>query len=180
VAQVRRIRRDEGALLRELTLAALRDAPDAFALTLVEEQARPAAEWAARAEAEAAGCEVAMFVAFDDDAAVGTAGGFREDPVTVGVWSVWIRPQARGRGHGHRLLAAVEDWAASRGYRTTSLFVGVANEPALRLYLDHGYASTGREAPLASNPGIRELELARQLPRVSSRRGRGKGRGSER
>ena len=52
---------------------------------------------------------------------------------------MWTAPAHRGRGHARRILAALEDAAASLGYRAVRLETGALQTPALALYRSAGY-----------------------------------------
>ena len=61
--EVRRIRPDEGPVLRAVRIAALTDTPSAFGASLADTLTLTDAEWAARARRGAAGDEIATFFA---------------------------------------------------------------------------------------------------------------------
>jgi ribosomal protein S18 acetylase RimI-like enzyme len=52
---------------------------------------------------------------------------------------MFVRPAARGRGVARRLLAALEEAAAARGYTTVRLETGTGQHEAIRLYTSAGY-----------------------------------------
>jgi hypothetical protein len=86
-ASVRRLRADEHALLRDLRLRSLRDAPLAFGSTLAREEAFPPGEWARRAAAGAAGRDQVTFVV---EPAAGLAVGRLDpdDPTVAGPYAM--------------------------------------------------------------------------------------------
>ena len=53
--------------------------------------------------------------------------------------SQYVAEPYRGRGLGHRLLEAAEDWASGQGLPRISLSVGVRNTLGQRLYESLGY-----------------------------------------
>lgn len=53
---------------------------------------------------------------------------------------MFVVPEARGRGHARRLLAALEDAARELGYERTRLDTGPKQPHARALYLSAGYA----------------------------------------
>jgi putative acetyltransferase len=55
------------------------------------------------------------------------------------VTGLYVRPAYRGRGLGRRMLAALEDLAASRGHRVLRLEAGVTAPEAIALFLGAGY-----------------------------------------
>jgi len=79
-------------------------------------------------------------------------GGFNSDGFLVGyvvalqriggvchVVSIAVRPECRGKGNGHVLLASIEEACRLEGARGVMLEVDAYNWPAQRLYLAHGY-----------------------------------------
>ena len=70
--------------------------------------------WTAEA---AAGEEKVLFVAEEDGRLLGVVGGFRRlDPTETQLVSLWVDPEARGRGVARVLIRAVATWARGRGY----------------------------------------------------------------
>lgn len=151
---VRRIRPGEGIRLKQLRLRALRDAPDAFAITLVAEAAKPDDWWESLAERGAQGATQVVVVAEGDDCElVAVAGGFIEaESNRANLVAMWTSPRARRQGIAWEMMAAVKAWAYQAGAEELHLWVTVGNEPALELYESAGFRSTGDSEPLPSNP----------------------------
>jgi GNAT superfamily N-acetyltransferase len=146
--------------LRDIRLEALRDAPAAFGSTYEREARRGEAHWHKRI------ARGGTFLAFLPDASgpAGLIGGYPEDPVTVELVSMYVRPSARGRGVGEALVAAVIDWAAERQATTVHLWVTETNAPARALYERCGFTLTGEDQPLPSDPSLGEVAMSRTLP----------------
>ena len=121
--EIRRVRADEGSVLRSLRLRALAESPHAFSSTLQEERVLAEPEWAARAAAGAAGAEVVVIVALADGGVpVGMAGGrVRDEPGVVSLWGMWVDPAVRGERVGARLIDAVDGWARAQGAHGATL-----------------------------------------------------------
>jgi GNAT superfamily N-acetyltransferase len=84
------------------------------------------------------------FVAvYADGRAVAGGGVRRLDDETAEIKRMYVVPDARGRGFGRRLLAALEDAARELGYRRVRLDTGAEQPRALALYRSAGY----REIP---------------------------------
>jgi GNAT superfamily N-acetyltransferase len=149
--------------LRDIRLAALQDAPDAFASTYAEQAAFTEADWQDRIS------RGGTFLAYVPEVSAceptGLAGGFlrEERPGTVALISMFVRPQARGRQVGEALIAAVAEWGRARQARTMDLWVTETNSPARLLYERCGFSLTGERQPLPSNPGVIEVAMARPL-----------------
>ncbi len=160
--EVRRVRSEQWEALRDVRLRALADAPDAFGTTHAEAVTRPDTWWRDWAAKSAASDTQAMVLAWDADAPVGIAGVFATDDDVWQVISMWVDPNARGRGVGRALLEAVIAWAKERdASRAVRLSVTDGNDDARRLYERYGFVDTGVTEPLRSNSAltIRELEL---------------------
>ena len=151
---VRRIEVGEGERLRALRLAALRDAPGAFAATAEGDAARPAEDWDMLG-----GGPGAVFVAGEWE---GMAGVYLDGEQPV-LWGMWVAPPARGRGLGRALAETVIGWARDRGLERLTLTVSDAAAPAERLYTRLGFARTGESRPLESDPALEQHELALDL-----------------
>jgi len=64
--------------------------------------------------------------------------------------NVYVAPELRGQGYGHRLLETAEEWFRTEGAPKAVLDASVCNQQALSLYTKAGYC-TGRlrmEKPL--------------------------------
>ena len=111
-------------LVRDVRLAALRDAPDAFASTYEREAAYTEEQWRGWFSDR-----FAMFLAHLEDRAepAGLAGVFDAGD-GAGLVSMWVRPDARGRGVGEALMNAAAGWAKDRGHDAMYLWVAEANE----------------------------------------------------
>jgi RimJ/RimL family protein N-acetyltransferase len=156
---VRRLGAQDWPLLRELRLAALADAPHAFASTHEREHGRTEAQWRARIDG------VAWFVAEVDGAPVGLAAGSPDDAGGVGLVSMWVDPAHRGRRLAERLIRAVQDWAGGLGAREVSLWVADGNTTAASVYARAGFVPTGERQPLPSHPEIGEERWVLALSR---------------
>ncbi|WP_238016491.1 GNAT family N-acetyltransferase [Dactylosporangium sp. AC04546] len=66
---------------------------------------------------------------------------------TAEVTRLYVRPAYRGRGLARRMLAALEDFAASRGHRVLRLETGVTSPDAISLFLAAGYRPIPRFGP---------------------------------
>jgi putative acetyltransferase len=63
---------------------------------------------------------------------------------TAEVTRLYVRPAYRGRGLARRVLAAIEDLAASRGHRVLRLEAGITSPEAISLFLGAGYRPVPR------------------------------------
>ena len=160
---VRRIRPDEGEVLHDIRLASLGDSPSAFASTHAAESALPATHWSQRAADTALGTDSAIFLALDDDQAVGIVGAFRTalGSTVVRLGAMWTAPAHRGGGVGRRLVDAVLEWAGQCRASEIELWVTEGNAAALSLYESAGFVMTGEHQPLPSDPSLTVLRMTR-------------------
>ena len=152
---------DDWERVRAIRLRALRDAPDAFGRTLAEEEAFTPETWRERLERPLA----VTFVVRAGESDVGLVSGaeFRGRENTAGLFSMWVAPEARGRGVGEQLVDAVVDWArAAGGFARVILAVADTNAHAIRLYERKGFVPTGRTGTLPP-PRTHVLEHERAL-----------------
>ena len=130
----------------------------AYFSTRYEDAVRePDAVWRAWTADAAEGVDKVLLVAEDGDAVHGVVGGFRRlDPGEVQLVSLWVDPDARGRGVARSLIRAVATWARDRGAADVVLFVQEANAPGRALYLRAGFRPTGAREPVGpGRPGFK-------------------------
>jgi ribosomal protein S18 acetylase RimI-like enzyme len=147
------------ALWREVRLAALSEAPHAFKAGLEVWHNGGEERWRERFAMPATYSIIALL----DGRTVGMAAGLPGDGGACELRSVWVSPQARGRGVGDQLLAAVEGWARQRGAATLKLAVLPGNEPAVALYQRNGFVDTGELGELLSDGVTRERLMVKAL-----------------
>jgi ribosomal protein S18 acetylase RimI-like enzyme len=152
--EVRAITADDWPLLRDISLQALADSPDAFRRTLAEAQALTEESWRQRAEGSAP-----ILVVLEEDRGVAMGGVFiPPDSAIAYVWGMWTAPDARGRGYAARLLTDLVGWCRDRDLGVR-LHVTEGNQAARRLYTAHGFKATGVREPLRKGSALHVEEL---------------------
>lgn len=159
---VRRIRSNDGPLLRELRLRSLFDTPDAFGQSLADAAARPDAEWTAEARAAKDGDRRAWFIAEVPDP-VGLVLVRRRPPDVALVFSMWVDPRVRRAGVGRALIDAAAAWALAWGAEFTVLWVVAGNEPAIRFYQRLGFSTLGSGPDAESGRAYGALAMTRPI-----------------
>jgi GNAT superfamily N-acetyltransferase len=154
---VRQVRPDEWRELRTLRLAALANDEDAFGDTLALASARDDDAWRAYA---GGGAAKVTFVAVRDGAFVGMARGGPRDAGEVGLYGMWVAPDARDAGLGRRLVEAVLAWARGHGATRVALDAAEHRAPARALYRRCGFVETGRRRAMDHHPGRFDVEMA--------------------
>ncbi|MBA2275659.1 MAG: GNAT family N-acetyltransferase [Chloroflexi bacterium] len=166
---VRRIRPDDGPLLRGLRLRSLSDAPDAFGQSLQDAVARPDAEWSAEARAATDGARRAWFIAEapasepEPAAPVGLVLVRRRPPDVALVFSMWVDSRVRRGGVGRALIDTAERWAGSWGAERIVLWVVAGNEPAIRFYQRLGFMVTESGTDADSGRAYGALAMSRPI-----------------
>jgi ribosomal protein S18 acetylase RimI-like enzyme len=131
---------------KTIRLAALADAPDAFASTLEEELDLPIQTWQERL----ANPNTVMFVAVVGSTDVGLVVGLPHwnGSGEAAIVSMWVAPDYRRAGVGTALIQAVITWANESGYTAARLEVADENIRATRLYQRMGFVPTGNVSTL--------------------------------
>ncbi|HEY9368601.1 GNAT family N-acetyltransferase [Streptomyces sp.] len=135
---------EDWPLWRDVRLAALTDAPHAFKARLDDWSRGGETQWRERLTAPGTYNLVAVL----DDSPVGVARGVPRGGAAdvVELRSVWVGPEARGRGVGDRLIEAVEAWALRSEAYALELAVLPDNESAVALYRRNGFDLAGVDA----------------------------------
>ena len=156
---VREVIPDDWQALRDVRLAALREAPSAFGSTYAREASFTEQQWRGRINDRSV-----TFFAYlpENPEPAGLAGVYVADGV-ANVVSMWVRPSARGNGVGEALIGATADWAKARDHDSIVLWVTESNTPARKLYDRCGFAPTGERQPLPSDPTLPEVRMRRPL-----------------
>ncbi len=147
---------------RELRLEALRESPQAFGSNYQDQQARPDSFWQGRLAEAAKGEQSWLLFARAGDRLLGMIGAVREEPegpLTVAtIISVYVRPEARGRGVSNRLMQAILDTLKEAGIQKALLGVVTEQAAALHLYQRFGFTSYHSELHLMGD-GVQRTEL---------------------
>jgi ribosomal protein S18 acetylase RimI-like enzyme len=158
---VRPLGEGEGALLRRLRLGALHDSPHTFGERLEDAANRPENEWVEQARALAAPEGPRLFIAEVDSEPAGLVLAV-EDPFDHDICRVggmWVAPERRRRGAGHRMLEAVVRWAEEHHKRRLRLWVQEDAVSARALYESFGFSYTGTRKPFPRQPNRQLLEM---------------------
>jgi ribosomal protein S18 acetylase RimI-like enzyme len=157
---VHRLGEEEWQRGKAIRLRALEDSPDAFGRLLGEELLFDDGLWQERLSRPNVATFVAVMGEGGDDAGLVTGAPYDE---AVGLFSMWVAPEARGRGVGGALIDTLVDWARSNGNSELLLDVGDDNEPAIALYRRKGFERTG---VIGTLPSPREYIAEHQRRRV--------------
>lgn len=149
---VRMLTSGDWAQLKAARLAALADAPDAFASTLAREEQFADDLWRDRAGAGR------TFGGWQNDALVGLVTGFPlEDADGWHLVGMWVAPRVRGQGLADRLVRAICDLARASDSATMTLWVTDGNDRARAFYQRLGFTPTGSRQKLERAPAAPDL-----------------------
>ncbi len=157
---VRNVRSDEWSVWRDLRFEALADTPDAFVETLSIARSRPESSWMEYASGEGTQVRQLLF-AEENNLPIGMAAVLQSaaQRSQVNLASMWVKPSARGRGHGRALVEAAIAWSTARGAGKLVLRVSETSDAAMRLYTGMGFSDTGERAPLRAGATLRTQRM---------------------
>ncbi len=167
---IERITPQQGELLRQVRLRALREAPYAFGTRYEDAVDQPNDEWTSIARASSRGSRRTYFLAFDSETGpdwpVGMVQARRRPPTDCLLFSMWVAPEVRRGGAGRGLVQAVADWGAGWGARRVVLWVTGVNAGAQRFYERIGFRllNDGPEAESGRSYGA--LAMERDIPPI--------------
>lgn len=150
----------EGERWRNIRLASLHDAPDAFGSTLADAERHPDVYWSGQVK------DIPTWIAVLEGRDAGVVRGVEstEDTDEAYLISMWVAPGARGKTVGSSLIDAVIRWSGSRGFLRLVLDVADYNSPAIALYTRKGFVATGETGTLpAPRQHITEHRMALNL-----------------
>jgi len=167
VHPIRRIKPGDGVVLRSIRLRALLSDPRAFDSSHERESQLPTDEWDRRATEASIGDKQTLFLVDTPAGLVGMAGAYTPgDRTSVRrLYGMWVAPEARRASIGAQLIEAITSWSLEVGAEAVQLWVVDENVAARRLYERAGFADTGVNQPVPSNPTVTETLM--QLGLVS-------------
>jgi len=155
------VRPDDWESHRDVRLAMLQDAPDAFWFTYADEAVYDEADWRERIEG------AWLVQARDAEGIIGSAGlGSHWEPErakTATLFGMYVASRARGRGVGEALVNAVLGEARRLGKSEVVLEVTSSNQAAEALYARCGFVRTGAVHEHPRRPDLAEIEMVHRL-----------------
>ncbi|WP_144156193.1 GNAT family N-acetyltransferase [Paraburkholderia sp. BCC1885] len=166
---VRRIAADQGAVLRELRTASLREAPYAFGETLEDALSADAATFDVAAADRAISASATSFILYTEGHPAGLIEAHFEYTLArrAFVGELWVAPAVRHLRGGELLVNTASDWLAGAGAAEIYAWVADANRNAMRFYERLGFGPTGEHTRTARAPDQSESLLVRQVQRAS-------------
>jgi len=159
--QITAAKADEAERLRNLRLAALKDAPYAFGAQYEVDKEKPISFWQ-----QSIADTNWFFVAINGEdiglIGVEVAGEDRGSDCWIFGW--WIAPNYRGRGVTALMLRKIDEFCLEKNWRKQGLGVWPENERAIAAYRKLGFTSGVGPIPSRSKPGQLYLPMYRNLP----------------
>jgi ribosomal protein S18 acetylase RimI-like enzyme len=154
---VRALGGDEWRTYRQLRLAALREAPDAFASSYQEEKDYDEAFWRlrmARSTRLVADREdsAASGAAADQDVLGIVSVGQASEPDVAELFGLWVMPEQRGAGVAWKLVQAAARRARDDGRRAIKLWVATDNGRAVAFFSSAGFRPADERRPMVGRP----------------------------
>lgn len=161
--KVRLLVKDEWQLYRDVRLAALRDAPEAFIARFEDEASYDDDFWRDRMS------HATRIVAEYGNEPVGLVclGLHNEDPQTGEVFGLWTAPSVRGQNVARDLVAVARQKAAEDDHRLLYFWVVSDNASAVGFASSFGFRPTSERRPVRVADGEAEKdadEVAMVLP----------------
>ena len=161
--EIRLLDEDEWQLYREVRLAALTDAPEAFVARVEDEESCGEEFWQERMS------RAHRFVAERDGRPVGLVGlGLHDgNPETGEVFGLWTAPTVRGQRVARGLVSSAAQKATEDGCRLLYFWAGSDNASAVGFASSFGFRPTSQRRPVRVARGATEQdadEVAMVLP----------------
>jgi len=145
--QITAAKDDEAERLRNLRLAALKDAPYAFGAQYEVDKEKPISFWQ-------------QSIADTNWFFVATNG----EGSDCWIFGWWIAPNYRGRGVTALMLGKIDEFCLEKNWQKQGLGVWPENERAIAAYRKLGFTSGAGPIPSRSKPGQLYLPMYRNLP----------------
>lgn len=163
---VRALAEDDWATYRQMRLAALQDAPDAFVSTYAEEEQLDEDFWRLRMRRST------RLLAQRDERPVGVVSLGDAIPVpddenvdpkalsnVAELFAMWVEPDARGTGVAWRLVDAAATAARDAGRSHLMLWVVVDNGRAVAFYSSYGFRPSDSRRPVRTDESLTEMAM---------------------
>ncbi|RVU85957.1 GNAT family N-acetyltransferase [Leucothrix sargassi] len=141
---------------RDIRLASLQDAPEAYCSTYEREAAFTENEWKARLLPMGDTLHILPIMAKYKDLNAGVASIVidKKTPNKATIYQMWVSPDCRGQGVGQALMRYMISWAKEQQLTQLELAVTTTNLAAISLYKSIGFIDFGKQEPLRDDPPL--------------------------
>jgi GNAT superfamily N-acetyltransferase len=162
---VSRIADEQGAVLRELRTASLREAPYAFGETLAEALLVEPSSFDETASLHAHSPRLATFLLYTEGHPCGLVHAYIEEGETgrAFVNALWVAPAVRHLRGGELLVNVALQWLAGQGAQEVHAWIAEENRTAMRFYERLGFGPTGDRRAMPSNDAGAESLYVRHV-----------------
>ncbi len=152
--RVRALGSQDWQTYRELRLAALQEAPQAFSNTFAQEAAFDEELWRTRM------ARSARLVATASAVPVGIVSvGQAPDPEVAELFGMWVVPQWRGAGVAWRLTEAAAEHARQTKHRMLQAWVSTENGRAVAFFSSYGFRPSDQRRAMAGGAEGQEMAM---------------------
>jgi ribosomal protein S18 acetylase RimI-like enzyme len=162
---------EDWAVFRAMRLAALQEAPGAFAASYDEEAGYDEAFWRVRLarSARLLATSVGPGVDLGPTEAGGAAGigivsvGQAAEPDVAELFGMWVVPSSRGAGVAWRLTQEATSHARTMGRRALQAWVATNNGRAVAFFSSYGFRPADQRRPTTIDPTVQEIAMVYPL-----------------
>ena len=147
--------------LKQIRLAALKDAPYAYGAQYEVDKEKPISFWQ-----QSIADTNWFFVATnkEDMGLIGVEAAGQDRGSDCWIFGWWIAPSYRGQGVAALMLEKIDEFCLVNNWRKQGLGVWPENERAIAAYRKLGFTSGAGPIPSRSKPGQLYLPMYRNLP----------------
>jgi ribosomal protein S18 acetylase RimI-like enzyme len=151
---VRVLTGDDWPVFRQIRLAALQDAPEAFASSYEEEKDYDEEFWRLRL-----GRSSRLLACLDDEPVGIVSVGQAQESDVAELFGMWVVPSQRGRGVAWQLTEAAAEHARQLGRRALKLWVSTDNGRAVAFFSSYGFRPGNERRPMTNDPETDEVAM---------------------
>ena len=151
---VRALGGDDWQTYQQIRLAALQDAPEAFASSYEEERDYDEAFWRLRVGRSAR----LIATVGDEPVGIASVGQAREHDVAE-LFGMWVQPDWRGKGVAWALTQAAAQHAKGAGQRAVKLWVSTDNGRAVAFFSSAGFRPADERRQMTNDADTEELAM---------------------
>lgn len=154
---VRALGPEDWLTYRDMRLAALKEAPEAFTSSYEQEGEFEESFWRTRM------ARSARLLATSGGAALGIVSVGQVEPDVAELFGMWVVPDARGMGVAWRLMEAATEHARADGNRALQAWVSTDNGRAVAFFSSYGFRPSDQRRPMSTDAAVDEMAMTLPL-----------------